>query len=60
MENIQKNIVELIAKGGLSAVLLIIVLYFGNLFITNMNATNKELALIRTELVKIQTNILTP
>lgn len=55
-----KNISQLITKGGITATLLIIVLYFGNIFIANMNETNKELALIRTQLVKIQTNILTP
>lgn len=60
MENLTKNISELISKGGIVAVLLIIVLYFGNIFIANMNETNKQLALIRTELIKIQTNILTP
>lgn len=59
MENLHKNITELLSKGGIAAALLIVVLYFGNLFIKNMNETNKELALIRTELVKIQTNILT-
>ena len=60
MDNIAKNISELLKQGGITACLLIIVLYFGNIFIDNMNKTNTELALIRTELVKIQTNILTP
>ena len=59
MEVIKNTLIELATKGGIAAVLLIIVLYFGNIFLKNMNETNKELALIRTELVKIQMNILT-
>lgn len=60
MEVLKNTLIELTTKGGIAAVLLIIVLYFGNIFLKNMNETNKELALIRTELVKIQMNILTP
>lgn len=60
MEVLKNTLIELATKGGIAAVLLIIVLYFGNIFLKNMNETNKELALIRTELVKIQMNILTP
>lgn len=60
MEVLKNALIEVATKGGIAAVLLIIVLYFGNIFLKNMNETNKELALIRTELVKIQMNILTP
>ena len=57
--NETKNIVELISKGGITAVLLFILLYFGNAFISNVDKINTELTQIRIELTKIQASILT-
>lgn len=59
MNTLKNTLIEMASKGGIVSILLIIVLYFGNIFLKNINETNKELALIRTELVKIQMNILT-
>ena len=37
MENLNsKNIIEMLTKGGISAVLLIIILYFGGTFLSTM------------------------
>jgi hypothetical protein len=55
-----KNLLDLLTKGGISAVLLFILLWFGNTFLQSMNEMQKELATIRMEITKVQTVILTP
>lgn len=61
MENINsKNFLELLTKGGISAVLLIIILYFGGAFMNSMQEMQKDLASIRIEIAKVQVKILTP
>ena len=61
MENINsKNLIEIITKGGISAVLLVIILYFGGTFLRTMQEMQKDLASIRIEIAKVQTAILTP
>lgn len=61
MENLNsKNIIEIITKGGISAVLLVIILYFGGTFLRTMQEMQKDLASIRIEIAKVQTAILTP
>lgn len=42
-----KNIIEILTKGGISAVLLIIILYFGGTFLSTMQEMQKDLASIR-------------
>lgn len=59
MEKMDK-IVELVTKGGIVSALIFIILYFGNSFIENMNAMQKDLAAIRLEIAKVQSVILTP
>lgn len=58
MENINK-ITEMITRGGVAAVLLVIVLYFGNTFILSMTEMQKELATIRVEIQKLQDSVIT-
>lgn len=61
MENLNsKNVVEMLTKGGISAVLLIIILYFGGAFMNSMQEMQKDLASIRIEIAKVQVKILTP
>ena len=48
MDNLNsKNIIEIITKGGISAVLLVIILYFGGTFLRTMQEMQKDLASIR-------------
>lgn len=54
-----KGMIELLSKGGLSAALIIILVYFGSLFLNSIGEIQKDLANIRIELVKIQGQILT-
>jgi ABC-type arginine transport system permease subunit len=58
MENINK-LTEMITRGGVAAVLLVIVLYFGNTFIISMTEMQKELATIRVEIQKLQDSVIT-
>lgn len=61
MENItSKGIIELCTKGGITAVLLFILLYFGNSFLSSLHEMQKDLASIRVQIAKVQTTILTP
>ena len=55
-----KNIIEILTKGGISAVLLIIILYFGGTFLSTMQEMQKDLASIRIQIAKVQATILTP
>ena len=60
-ENItSKGIIDLCTKGGITAVLLFILLYFGNSFLSSLHEMQKDLASIRVEIAKVQTTILTP
>lgn len=49
----------MITRGGVAAVLLVIVLYFGNTFILSMTEMQKELATIRVEIQKLQDSVIT-
>ena len=61
MDNLNsKNLIEIITKGGVTAVLLIIILYFGGNFLKTMQEMQKDLASIRIEIAKVQSAILTP
>jgi putative IMPACT (imprinted ancient) family translation regulator len=61
MDNLNsKNIIEIITKGGISAVLLVIILYFGGTFLSTLQEMQKDLAQIRIEITKVQSTILTP
>ena len=55
-----KNFTEMLTKGGISAVLLIIILYFGGTFLSTMQEMQKDLASIRCQIAKVQATILTP
>ena len=60
MENLtSKNLVETLAKGGLSAALIVLLMYFGGMFLSSMQEMQKDLSSIRVELVKIQASIIT-
>lgn len=60
MENLNyKNVIELITKGGITAVLAFIIFYFGGAFLSSMQEMQKDLSSIRIELVKIQSSIVT-
>lgn len=59
METLKKNIVQLCTKGGITAVLAFIVVYFGGIFLKNVSQIQAQLANIRIELVKIQSTIIT-
>lgn len=54
-----KSIIELISKGGITAVLTFIVIYFGGSFLNSMQQMQKDLSSIRVQLVKIQSSIIT-
>ena len=61
MENLKNtNLVELVTKGGITAVLLVIILYFGGTFLRTMQEMQKDLAQIRVQIVKVQSAILSP
>lgn len=53
-----KNYIDLIAKGGISIILLYIIIHFGNLYYEKIEEVNKELLSIRVELAKIQSSII--
>ena len=53
-----KNYIDLIAKGGVSIILLYIIIHFGNLYYEKIEEVNKELLSIRVELTKIQSTII--
>ena len=60
METINhKAFFELLTKGGISAVLLFIIFYFGSCFLSSIQDMQKDLAQIRVEIVKIQASIIT-
>ena len=58
MEINHKNYIDLIAKGGISIILLYIIIHFGNLYYQKIEEVNKELLSIRVELAKIQSSII--
>lgn len=58
MEINHKNYIDLIAKGGISIILLYIIIHFGNLYYEKIEQVNKELLSIRVELAKIQSSII--
>lgn len=58
MEINHKNYIDLIAKGGISIILLYIIIHFGNLYYEKIEEVNKELLSIRVELAKIQSSII--
>ena len=60
MEQYKNTILELCSKGGVAAVLLFILLYFGNSFLSSQQEMQKDLANIRVELAKIQATIIPP
>jgi hypothetical protein len=53
-----KNIIELISKGGISAMLIIIILYFGGNFLDRLVEMQRDIADIRLELCKMQSKLL--
>ena len=55
-----KEFIEYLTKGGISAALLFIVCYFGNIFLQNLQNMQKDLSAIRIQITKVQANILTP
>ena len=52
-----KGILNYISKGGLAAVAILLVLYFGKEFLTTNNEIQKELTSIKLQLVKIQAKL---
>ena len=59
MEQLKKNVFQLLTKGGITAVLAFIIIYFGGMFIKNISEIQLQLSQIRVELVKIQSTIIT-
>lgn len=59
MQNTYKSVIDLVTKGGITAILAFIIIYFGGQFLQNQNEMQKELASIRVQLVKIQSSLLT-
>lgn len=52
-----KGILNYISKGGLAAVAILLCLYFGKEFLTTNTEIQKELTLIKLQLVKIQAKL---
>lgn len=53
-----KNIIEIISKGGISAMLIIIILYFGGNFLDRLAEMQRDIAEIRLEICKMQSKLL--